>query len=36
LHKSVADRIRWGRERWQMEHSTKMVGQCRIRRRGPR
>src|SRR5262245_2357883 len=31
LHQCVANRIRWWRERWQMEHSTKMPGQRWIR-----
>ena len=32
-HKSVADRVRWWRERWQMEHPAKMSGKRWIRRR---
>src|SRR5207249_11989045 len=34
IHKSVANRIRWRRERWQItEHPTKVSGQRWIRRR---
>jgi hypothetical protein len=34
LHESVANRIRWRGERWQItEHPTKMSGQRWIRRR---
>src|SRR5262245_56284400 len=31
IHKSVANRIRWRREWWQVEHPTKMPGERWIR-----